>query len=343
MENVPAAPPASRVLPLLAALPVGTESWLAERAVESCIHVRRSREADIARLGRILTGRAIAVVLSGGGAKGFAHLGVLRALGERGIPVDMIGGTSMGSVIAAGYAMSIQPRELTALSKRLFATHKPFREYTLPLVSLFRGRRLDRMLREQTGETRIEDLWIGYFCVSTDLTAAEPHIHTSGCLFTAVRSSIAIPGILPPVVEGDRLLVDGGVVNNLPADAMRQLCRGKLIAVDVAPKRDVELGPGFSEYPSPWQVLWNRLWPFGGRRRIQAIPQIMARTTMLSSIHRVNAVKTGADYYLRPPVEQFGMLEFDAIDRIVESGYRYALESTEGWGSLGTGPTPPPA
>lgn len=256
---------------------------------------------------------------------------------ERGIPVDMIGGTSMGSIIAAGYSMGIGPEELTATSKRLFARHRPFKEYTLPLVSVLRGLRLDRMLREQLGQTQIEDLWIGYFCVSADLTAAEARVHTSGSLFTAVRSSISIPGILPPVIVGDRMLVDGGVVNNLPGDVMRGLSRGTLIAVDVAPQRDVEVPVGLTDYPSPWRIVWSGLWPFGPRRRIPAIPQILFRTTMLGSIQRINSVKAITDFYLRPPVEEFGMLEFDAIDRIVDAGYRHARDQMAGWKALPQG------
>jgi predicted acylesterase/phospholipase RssA len=317
-----------------ASLPAGTARWLAGRSADGCIHVRDGRAADYARLARILTGRAIAVVLSGGGAKGFAHIGVLRALEERGIPVDMIGGTSMGSIIAAAYAMGISPDEITATSKRLFARYRPFKEYTLPLVSVLRGRRLDRMLQEQLGPTQIEDLWIGYVCVSADLTAAEARVHTSGSLFTAVRASISIPGILPPVVVGDRLLVDGGVVNNLPGDVMRSLSRGTLIGVDVAPQRDVEVPGGLASYPSSWQVLWSRIWPFGTRSKIPAIPQILFRTTMLGSIHRINTVKAITDFYLRPPVEEFGMLEFDAIDRIVDAGYRYARDLMGSWKGL---------
>ena len=198
-------------------------------------------------------------------------------------------------------------------------------------VALLRGRRLERLLREQVGDIRIEDLWINYFCVSTDLTVAELRLHTSGSLFRAIRASVSIPGILAPVIDGDRLLVDGGVVNNLPGDLMREMCRGTVIMVDVAPKRDVEFEPGLREIPSNWRILSNRLRRRGKRIKIPGILQIMTRTTMLSSISRVNTVKGQADLYLRPPVESYGMLEFDAIDDIAEAGYRYAREKVQEW------------
>jgi hypothetical protein len=136
------------------ALPSGPARWFEHRSVERFLHVRRGREEDLKRLARLLTGTAV---------------GVLRAFAERGIPVDMIGGSSMGSIAAAGFAKGMKPQDLAELSKRLFAQHRPFQEYTIPLI---RGRRLDRLLAAQTGDTCIEDLWIPFFRVSTDLTAA---------------------------------------------------------------------------------------------------------------------------------------------------------------------------
>jgi predicted acylesterase/phospholipase RssA/CRP-like cAMP-binding protein len=310
-------------------LPSGTDRWLSCRTVEAWVHLRRRNKADHARLARLLTGKAVAVVLSGGGAKGFAHIGVLRAFEEQGIPVDMIGGTSMGAIVAAGHALGLSSGQIGSALKRLFAAHRPFNDYTLPLVSMLKGRKLKDMILEQFGSTRIEDLWIGFFCVATDLTAAEARLHQSGPVASALLSSIAIPGIIPPVIAGDRLLVDGGVVNNLPGDVMRTLCRGTLVAVDVAPKRDIEVPDGCSEYPSAWQILRQRFLPRRLGSRIPTLPQLVFRTTMLGSINRVNSVKAIADFYLRPPVESFGMLQFDAIDEIVDVGYHYAKAELE--------------
>jgi predicted acylesterase/phospholipase RssA/CRP-like cAMP-binding protein len=327
--------PAPRTLVLIhdpgATLPSGTARWLEHRSVERCLHIRRGREEDVRRVARLLNGTAVGVVLSGGGAKGFAHLGVLRALEERGVPVDMIGGSSMGSIAAAGYAKGMRPLDLAELSKRLFAKYRPFQEYTIPMISLIRGRRLDRLLEAQTGDTCIEDLWIPFFCVSTDLTAAAVRIHVRGSLFAAVRSSISIPGVLPPVIDGDHLLVDGGMSNNLPGDIMREHCRGTVIVVDTEPDLEVQIEPGLKEFPSPWRILWSRIKPFGARMKLPDLAQILTRTSVLSSVSRVAMAKAHADFTLRPPVDQFGLLEFGAIDRIVEAGYRYATEATAGW------------
>jgi predicted acylesterase/phospholipase RssA/CRP-like cAMP-binding protein len=327
--------PAPRALVLLhdpsVALPSQTARWLAGRAVERCFHLRRGREADVRRLARSLTGQGVNVVMSGGGAKGFAHLGVLRALEERGVPVDAVGGSSMGSVVSAGYAKGILPGEFATLSRELFARYRPFQEYTLPLVSLIRGRRLDRLLAEQLGTTCIEDLWLPFFCVSSDLTAAKVRLHTVGPLLAALRASISIPGVLPPVIEEGHLLVDGGMTNNLPGDIMRERWGGTVILVDTEPELDVPIEQGLQVLPSPWRMLWNGLRPAARRKRYPTLPQILLRTTVLSSVSRVAEVKAGADFYLRPPVGEFGLLDFGAIDKIVEAGYRYAMAATAGW------------
>jgi predicted acylesterase/phospholipase RssA len=238
----------------------------------------------------------------------------------------MIGGTSMGSVVAAAHAIGYTPVEIVGINKSGFAKHRPFKEYTLPLISLLRGRRLDRLLQEQTRDIQIEDSWVGFFCVSTNLTAAEPVVHTRGSLFKAIRASISIPGILVPVIDGANLLVDGGVVNNLPGDVMRGMCPGSVVAVDVAPQRDARLAESFRDFPSPWKLLFHRLNPFGRPLQVPSILQILGRTTMLGSIHHQNTVKRESDHYLSVPVEKYGMLEFDAIDEIAEAGYRCAVE-----------------
>lgn len=311
-------------------LPSGTEAWLAAREVEDHIHLRWRRE-DFQRLARLLSGKAVGVVLSGGGAKGFAHLGVLQALEEAGIPVDLIGGTSMGSVLAAGYAMGIGVREGAEISKDLFSRHRPFQEYTLPLVSLLAGRRLDNLLRELYADARIEDLWLGSFCVSTNLTTAEICIHRRGEVWRAVRSSLAIPGMLTPVIAGENLLVDGGVVNNLPVDVMRRYCDGLVLAVNASPKKDVRMSSGLGRFPPPWQLLAARLNPFQKAIRVPGILQVLGRTTMLGSVHHGETMRQQADLWLELPLDGFTMLDFAAIDRIVAAGYDFARREIAAW------------
>lgn len=313
-----------------AALPSGTEAWLEARRVSNHVHVRR-RPEDFRRLARLLSGKAVGLVLSGGGARGFAHLGVLQALEEAAVPVDLIGGTSMGAAMAAVYAMGVEIRAGVERSKDLFSRHRPFEEYTLPLMSLLAGRRLDDLLRELYGDTRIEDLWIGTFFVSTNLTTAEICVHRRGEVWRAVRASVAIPGMFLPVIAGENLLVDGGVVNNLPVDVMRRLCEGLVLAVNVSPKKDVRLSSGLERFPSPWQLLAARLNPFKQAPRVPGILQVLGRTTMLGSVHYGEAVKEQADFRLDLPLERFSILDFAAIDRIVAAGYSYARQEIAAW------------
>lgn len=309
--------------------PSGTRLWLKSRPVRRHHHLRLGNTDDLHRLGRWLTNQAQGLVLSGGAARGFAHIGVWKALEEAGFQIDAVGGTSMGSIIASALAMGYDPDSLVEICKELFGKYRPFQEYTLPFFSILRSKRLDQMLRTQLGGVEIEDLWINYFCVSANLTEAEPKIHREGSLFKAVRSSIAIPGITLPVIEGNNLFVDGGVVNSLPFDVMREICQGKVIAVDTTPSRDVEIDCGYSQFPSPWAALLSRINPFQKPKKVPNILQIMARATMINSIRRRNDVRRDVNYYLRPPVEGFGMLEFEAIDAIVEAGYLYAKEEIE--------------
>lgn len=215
----------------------------------------RGHDADFERVARFLTGNAIGVVLGGGGARGFAHIGVIRALREAGVPIDMIGGTSMGALIGAQPALGWDDATMLRINRESFVRSNPvsLRDYTLPVYSLMAGRRLERDLMSRYGEACIEDLWIGFFCVSSDLTRARAKIHRAGPIWKAVRASIALPGVFEPVVQDNRLLVDGAVLNNLPGDVMRQLGGGWVIAVDVSPERDLEVRE--ERLPSPWRVL----------------------------------------------------------------------------------------
>lgn len=315
-------------------VPMHTDRWLEGRDVDVCHHVKKGDEKSYGRLARIITGNAVGVVLSGGGAKGYAHAGVLKALEEAGIEVDMIGGTSIGSVISAGYASGLKPDEIIESNAGLFQKFDPFREYTLPIISVLGGRKLDAMFKDAFGGTNIEDLWLNYFCVSSDLTNASERVHKRGPLWKAVRASMSLPGILVPVVEDGNLLVDGGVVNNLPGDVMKSMCRGTVITVDVAPKRDLEFDKNETAFPSPWKVVWSRINPFMKKLRPPTILQILGRSTMLASVHNLLKVTAESRYHLEPPVQQFGMLETDKAVEIAEVGYRYAKDIVAGWSEL---------
>lgn len=315
-------------------LPSGTHEWLARRRVDQHLHVHRNHQPDIERVARTITGRAIGVALGGGGARGFAHLGVVKALRELGIPIDVLGGTSIGAIMSAQLATGRTLEQLYALNRRIIAL-KPFQEYTVPVIAMLKSKRITESARMSFGDTRIEDLWLPYFAVSSNLTTAEMVVHDTGPLWEATRASGSLPGMSVPVVSGSHLLVDGGIVNNLPGDVMRHKCGGgPVIAVDVGVEEGVGMGAG--GFPSPWTIFWSRVLPFRTKIAVPGMLDILMRTTELSSANRTADVKRRVDLYLRPPIDDFGMLDFARMDEIVDVGYRYTLTAAAGW----TPPTP---
>ncbi|HUT37501.1 MAG TPA: cyclic nucleotide-binding domain-containing protein, partial [Planctomycetota bacterium] len=267
--------------PSEAPLPSGTRAWLEALPTADHYHVREGAEGDVARLARCVAGRAVGLALGGGGARGLAHLGVIRALIESGVPIDRVAGTSMGAIIGASTAMEMDYETELALGRRVFIEGKPHKEYTLPLFSLVRGRRLDRHLSQIYGDARIEDLWRPFLCVSCNLTTTEMVIHTRGLVWRAIRASLAIPGIFTPVVQNGELLVDGGVLNNLPGDLLRRAGCSRVVVVDVSPPLDLAIE--CAEFPSPWRCLWRRLWRRKHTPHVPSVVDILMRTVVISS------------------------------------------------------------
>jgi len=322
--------------------PRHTRDWLALRAFSRHHHVRFDRAADFARLARHLAGHEIGLVLGGGGARGFAHIGVIRALQEAGVPIDRVGGTSMGAVIGAQYAQGLDYRDMLEVNRRNWVGVQPLHDFTLPLISLLSGRKGIRMLEAMFGDTRIEDLPTNYYCVSTNLTRAEAMVHRTGLLRDWIRASIAIPGIAPPfVTESGELLVDGGVLNGVPADVMHQSDGGVVIAVDVSPQIDLSAGPSTRcdslgaghSLPSPWRVLWQSI-----RRSPQVSPfpsifKIMLRTAHLRTMRLADDLRGRVDLYLEPPVGSFDLFGWKALDEIADIGYQSTRQTIDAWQS----------
>jgi NTE family protein/lysophospholipid hydrolase len=316
-------------------LPSGTSRWFANRNVQRNFHVRRDTEADFGRVARCLGDAAIGLVLGGGGARGLAHIGVVRALREAGVPIDMIGGTSMGAVMASLVAMNQDWDQMLETNREAWLRRKPHKEYSLPFISLIRSRRLDSMAQKIWGEIDIEDLWISFFCISCNLSTSTMVIHERGSLWKAIRASASLPGVFVPVLSEGNILVDGGLVNNLPGDVMRSRACRTLIVVDVGSEHEFTFK--LPEFPSPWQFLRSRILPFATRIEVPHIVDVLIRTTDVSSSQKTREVKRNADVCLRPPIDAYGVLQFEALDEIAEVGYRYAkakLEELRGEKSL---------
>jgi NTE family protein len=297
--------------------------WLDLQPFKRHHHVRGAR--DIARIARLLTGHGLGVVLSGGGARGFAHIGAMHALEVAGLPIDAIGATSIGAIVGAGWAAGWSYEEVIERFRRAFAHSNPLGDYTFPLVSLVAGRRVGRLLRAEFGDTHIEDLQLPYFCVSANLTNGHAAIHRRGSLWLWLRASAAIPGVLPPVFTQKQIYVDGATINNLPVDVMRETLDGTIVAVDAGADRMLETSVEMTEVPSVWNIaaFFRR-----GRPAINIL-QILLRAGMINSAAATMSQRALADLVLRPPLEKIDMLDWRAFDRTVELGYRHTSEALE--------------
>lgn len=297
-------------------------AWAAACAAEHHHHWRHHE--DLQRLARELVGQAAGVVLSGGGARGFAHLGVIRALREAGLQIDRIGGTSIGALMAAGVALEWNDEEQVERMRQSFVATNPVNDYTLPLVALVRGRKASRMIAGHYGENvDIEDLPLPFYCISSNLTSGQVMLHDRGRLWRALRASVAIPGLLPPVFDAGQVLVDGGVINNLPLDVMRQQSRGPVIGVDIAGEHAITASVDETQSPALPNLLREHYLRRGRRPGIAAI---LLRAGMVNSAATAAANLAASDLVLRPPVNEIDLLDWRQFDRAIEIGYRYTQE-----------------
>lgn len=308
--------------------PRRTRDWLATRRIAQHHHLRAGKREDMARLARFLSGNAIGLVLAGGGARGFAHLGAIRALGEAGVPIDMVGGTSFGALAATGLARGMNDTESFAEHRLAFTCEDPLGDYTLPVVSLVRGEHLNRVLRNHL-PMDIEDLWLPFFAVSSDLSANRVRVHERGPLWQAIRASVSLPAILPPAIEDGHLLVDGGVLNNLPIDIMHKRMQGKIIAVDLAV--DALEGMAYQRIPGSLEYLANQLLPGRPRRAAPTLSRVILQVTTLASRKEVQHARKLADLYLSPPLSEYDFLDWRKMHEIAEAGYRHALPRIKEW------------
>jgi NTE family protein len=282
-------------------------------------HIRQGRDADVSRLSRHVLGRAVGIVFSGGGARGYAHIGVVRALREIGIPLDVVGGASFGAIIAAGVACEWDDDELLERFREAFARSNPLSDYAIPLVALTKGRKVSRQLQAHFGDRRIEDLWRPFFTVAANLTTGSLTVLKDGLLWQALRASIALPGLLPPWIADGEVFVDGAVMNNLPTDVMSAIEDGVVIAVDLTRYETLRASTSGRRGPL-WRMLTGQ--DFDGPR----IVSTLLRSAHVGSDLQTKLSREAADLVLEPSLPDVDLRDWKALDRAVETGYRYTMK-----------------
>uniref|UniRef100_A0A8C2U258 lysophospholipase n=1 Tax=Coturnix japonica TaxID=93934 RepID=A0A8C2U258_COTJA len=299
------------------------------------------RHSDFSRLARVLTGNAIALVLGGGGARGCSQVGVIRALIEAGIPVDMIGGTSIGSFMSALYAeersfnqMRIKARQWAMVMNSVLKT---VLDLTYPITSMFSGAAFNNSISSIFKDKQIEDLWIPYFTITTDITASAMRVHTDGSLWRYIRASMSLSGYMPPLCDpkDGHLLMDGGYVNNLPADVARSLGAKVVIAIDVGSRDETNL-TNYGDCLSGWWLLWKRWNPLAEKVKVPNMAEIQTRLAYVCCVRQLEMVKN-SDYceYIRPPIDRYGTLDFGKFDEICEVGYQHGKTVFGVWSRSG--------
>ncbi|MGN7610563.1 cyclic nucleotide-binding and patatin-like phospholipase domain-containing protein [Magnetococcales bacterium HHB-1] len=302
------------------------EAWRAKRYFQTVYHVRQNQPQDYQRLARRLMGSASGLVVGGGGARSLAHLGVIKALREADIPIDMVAGTSMGAFIAALYAMDLDMETMIGATRRVWVDWRPLSDYDYPAIAMIKGKRLERACQELWSGWSFDDLPLSCFCMVADITNCRAEAVDRGPVWRGVRSSCSLPGIGPPFLEKDRLWVDGGVIDNLPVEVMQKKYGheiNQLIVTDIF-KENIFKAP--EKIPTGWPLFWQRFNPWSKSVEIPRMFDILYRSATLASEQGATQGIEKADLVFRPSVDQYGLLEFKALSQCVEIGYQEAIK-----------------
>lgn len=307
----------------------GTARWLDTRPVFLHHHVALTGgDQDIARLGRFLSGRAVGLVLSGGGAFGVAHVGVYRAMTEQGIPVDIVGGTSVGSAMGGAIALGVPAEEIGPRVEQVFVRSGAMRRVTIPKFAFLDHKVLDAALMEHFGAEPIEDLWIPFYAVAADLSAMDMTVINRGPLWEAIRASSAIPGVLPPFFARDgRMLVDGGCIDNMPFRTMHGLKSGPNVVVNVQKSTEKTVHVDYDSLPGRGQLLRRTINPFAKTPpRVPGVISTVMRSLLVAQSDML-ADLYPTDLMLRPPgLTGAGFLAWSQHKLFYEMAYKHALE-----------------
>ncbi|KAJ5640204.1 Lysophospholipase nte1 [Penicillium longicatenatum] len=301
-------------------------------------------KGDFHRLARRLCGKSVGLVLGGGGARGIAQVGVIKALEEAGIPIDIIGGTSIGSFIGALYARDADVVPMYGRAKkfsgRMGSMWRFALDLTYPTVSYTTGHEFNRGIFKTFGDSQIEDFWLEFYCNTTNISRSRAEYHSSGYVWRYVRASMSLAGLLPPICDEGSMLLDGGYIDNLTVAHMKSLGADVIFAVDVG-SLDDNTPQGYGDSLSGFWSMFNRWNPFSSLPNPPTLSEIQARLAYVSSIDNLERAKSlSGCLYMRPPIDPYGTLDFGKFDEIYQVGYAYGKEFLDRLKNEGSLPIP---
>ncbi|CAI7617097.1 unnamed protein product [Penicillium glandicola] len=301
-------------------------------------------KGDFHRLARRLCGKSVGLVLGGGGARGISQVGVIKALEEAGIPIDIIGGTSIGSFIGALYARDADVVPMYGRAKkfsgRMGSMWRFALDLTYPTVSYTTGHEFNRGIFKTFGDSQIEDFWLEFYCNTTNISRSRIEYHSSGYVWRYVRASMSLAGLMPPICDEGSMLLDGGYIDNLTVAHMKSLGADVIFAIDVG-SIDDSTPQGFGDSLSGFWSVFNRWNPFSSLPNPPTLSEIQARLAYVSSFDNLERAKnTTGCLYMRPPIDPYGTLEFGKFDEIYQVGYAYGKEFLDRLKSEGSLPIP---
>ncbi|KAK1531362.1 lysophospholipase NTE1 [Colletotrichum paranaense] len=287
-------------------------------------------KGDFHRLARRLCGKSVGLVLGGGGARGITQIGIIQAMEESGIPIDVVGGTSIGAFIGALYARHADVVPIFGLAKkfsgRMASMWRFALDLTYPTASYTTGHEFNRGIFKTFGKTQIEDFWLEYYCNTTNISKSRIEYHTSGYAWRYIRASMSLAGLLPPLCDEGSMLLDGGYIDNLTVSHMKRLGVDTIFSVDVG-SLDDDTPQAYGDSLSGVWAFWNRWNPFSGTANPPTLAEIQARLAYVSSVDALERAKTMPGcFYMRPPIDDYGTLDFGKFDELYQMGYKYGQE-----------------
>ena len=287
-------------------------------------------KSDFHRLARRLCGKSVGLVLGGGGARGISQVGIIRALEEAGIPIDIVGGTSIGAFIGALYARDADVVPMYGRAKkfagRMGSMWRFALDLTYPSASYTTGHEFNRGIFKAFGNSQMEDFWLDFYCNTTNISKSRAEYHNSGYVWRYVRASMTLAGLIPPLCDEGSMLLDGGYLDNLTVAHMKSLGADAIFAIDVG-SLDDNLPQTFGDSLSGAWALLNRWNPFSSYANPPTLSEIQARLAYVSSVDALERAKTYPGcLYMRPPIDAYGTLDFAKFDEIYHVGYAYGQE-----------------